>query len=199
MKRIGILAGLALVLFISLTAIEVLDSDEPFTVRGIVFDLFETAILASAVIATIYVSLDVREVRREHANLIGDLAHARAEGDRWRAAARVHVEGLHRAIREQFEAWRLTASESDIALLMLKGLSHKEIGQLRNSSEATVRQQATAIYGKSGLASRAELAAFFLEDIFGSGAEGDNGPTRRPPALRSGAVDATAIPDSHMS
>jgi DNA-binding CsgD family transcriptional regulator len=199
MKRIGILAGLALALFISLTAVEVLESSEPLTMKGIVFDLFETAILAGAVAATAYVSFEMREMRREHASLIGDLAHARAEGDRWRAAARVHIDGLHHAIREQFEAWRLTASESDIAFLMLKGLSHKEIARLRNSSEATVRQQATAIYGKSGLASRAELAAFFLEDIFGSGAEGDNGPTRRPPALPSRAVDATATPDSHMS
>jgi len=28
-----------------------------------------------------------------------------------------------------------------------------------------VRQQATAIYGKSGLASRAQLSAFFFEDL----------------------------------
>ena len=48
---------------------------------------------------------------------------------------------------------------------MLKGLSHKEIARLRLTSETTVRQQAAAIYRKSGLASRAELAAFFLEDL----------------------------------
>jgi DNA-binding CsgD family transcriptional regulator len=200
MKRIGILTGLALVLFITLTAMEVLESDEAFTIEGIVFDLLETAILAGAVVATAYVSLEMRGMRHEHANLIGDLAHARAEGDRWRAAARVHIDGLHHAIRQQFEAWRLTASESDIALLMLKGLSHKEIARLRNSSEATVRQQATAIYGKSGLASRAELAAFFLEDLFTSGVEPDNGPTHLPARTQSRSVDAIDTePDSQMS
>jgi len=32
-------------------------------------------------------------------------------------------------------------------------------------SERTVRQHAVAVYRKSGLAGRAELSAFFLEDL----------------------------------
>ena len=77
----------------------------------------------------------------------------------------MHIEGLGRAIRDQFDKWGLTDGESEIALLMLKGLSHKEIARLRASSETTVRQQARTIYRKSNLSSRAELAAFFLEDL----------------------------------
>jgi DNA-binding NarL/FixJ family response regulator len=49
--------------------------------------------------------------------------------------------------------------------LLLKGLSHKEIADARSISETTIRQQALAIYRKSGLRSRAELSAFFLEDL----------------------------------
>ena len=74
----------------------------------------------------------------------------------------------------------LTASECDVASLMLKGLSHKEIAQIRNSSAATVRQQAAAIYGKSGLTSRAELAAYFLEDLFPSGKRSERGNGSAP-------------------
>ena len=59
---------------------------------------------------------------------------------------------------------------------MLKGLSHKEIAKLRNSSAVTVRQQAAAVYAKSGLSSRAELAAYFLEDLFPSESERQNLP-----------------------
>ncbi len=75
------------------------------------------------------------------------------------------MQGLGEAINTQFRAWRLSASEADIAMLLLKGLSHKEIAGLRATSEATVRQQARSIYQKSGLSSRAELAAYFLEDL----------------------------------
>jgi DNA-binding NarL/FixJ family response regulator len=41
----------------------------------------------------------------------------------------------------------------------------KEIAEIRNTQEKTVRQQATTIYKKSELSGRQELAAFFLEDI----------------------------------
>jgi DNA-binding NarL/FixJ family response regulator len=48
---------------------------------------------------------------------------------------------------------------------MLKGLSHKEIAAARATTETTIRQQALAIYRKSGLGNRSELSAFFLEDL----------------------------------
>ena len=73
--------------------------------------------------------------------------------------------GLSRAIDQQLHEWNFTQAEKDIALLLLKGLSFKEVAELRQTSERTVRQQAGEIYRKSGLAGRNELAAFFLEDL----------------------------------
>ena len=52
-----------------------------------------------------------------------------------------------------------------MALLLLKGLSHREIAEARATAETTVRQQALALYRKSGLRGRSDLAAFFLEDL----------------------------------
>ncbi len=77
------------------------------------------------------------------------------------------IDGLAGAIDEQLERWHLSAAEKDIALLLLKGLEHKEIAELRGVSETTVRQQARSLYRKAGLAGRHELAAFFLEDLLG--------------------------------
>ena len=73
--------------------------------------------------------------------------------------------GLGRAIDERFTAWALTPAERDVGLLILKGRSHKQIAFTTGRSEKTVRQHAVAVYQKSGLNGRAELAAFFLEDI----------------------------------
>ena len=72
---------------------------------------------------------------------------------------------LGSAIRRQFEAWQLTSAEQEVGLLLLKGLSHKEIAGVRRTSEATIRQQAAAVYQKAGLSGRAALSAFFLEDL----------------------------------
>lgn len=178
MKRVVVLSVAAVVLFTTLVVIETLRADEPFSATDFVLELVEMGLLALAVAATAYVSLETRDMRRERTNLLNDLIKARAEGDRWRATARVHIDGLSRAISNQFKAWNLSDSEADVAILMLKGLSHKDIARLRETSEATVRQQAAAIYRKSGLASRAELAAYFLEDLFVPEAERDTAPAR---------------------
>jgi DNA-binding NarL/FixJ family response regulator len=47
----------------------------------------------------------------------------------------------------------------------MKGHGHKQIAAASGRSERTVRQHAVAVYQKSGLQGRAELAAFFLEDL----------------------------------
>lgn len=70
-------------------------------------------------------------------------------------------------IQEQFNAWDFTPSEKEVALLLLKGLSFDEIANVRDTKEKTVRQQATAIYRKSGLNGRHEFAAWFFEDFLG--------------------------------
>lgn len=94
-----------------------------------------------------------------------------------------HVKSLHRTIiaeksktarlagellsviESQFSQWQLSPSESEVALLLIKGLSMKEIAQVRQVKEKTVRLQATNIYAKSGYAGRHELSAHFIQDL----------------------------------
>lgn len=68
-------------------------------------------------------------------------------------------------MRGQFANWGLSPSESEVALLLIKGLSMKEISLARQVKEKTVRQQATSVYAKSGYAGRHELVAHFIEDL----------------------------------
>lgn len=104
------------------------------------------------------------------------LEQSRSEAERWRAEARELIAGLGSAIDRQLDRWSLSAAEKEVALLLLKGLSHKEIGEVRAVGEATVRQQARAVYKKAGLGGRADLAAFFLEDLLAAR------PSSAPPA-----------------
>jgi len=93
------------------------------------------------------------------------LAEQTAERDAWRRRAEKLLRGLGVEIDIQFRLWGLTRAESDTALMILKGYEHKEIAAIQHKSERTVRQHARVIYRKSGLANRAELSAFFLEDL----------------------------------
>lgn len=97
--------------------------------------------------------------------LIKQLFSARADVEHWRNETKKWAEGLARTIDEQFDRWRLTPAEREVALLLMKGLEHREIGEIRGTTERTARQQAVTLYQKSSLNGRAELTAFFLEDL----------------------------------
>jgi DNA-binding CsgD family transcriptional regulator len=94
-----------------------------------------------------------------------DLERARGEAERWQGRAREVLRGLGEAIDEQFQRWSLSAAERQVGLMLLKGLSLRDIAGLRKTSERTSRQQAFSLYHKAGLSGRAELSAFFLEEL----------------------------------
>jgi DNA-binding CsgD family transcriptional regulator len=127
--------------------------------------VIELAAMAAAATGAAFLLLRLRQARREQRRLHYDLDAARVEAARWRAEASDLLAGLGVAIDMQFERWDLTGAEREVGLLLLKGLSHKEVADVRSTSERTVRQQALAIYRKAGIGGRAELSAFFLEDL----------------------------------
>ena len=118
-----------------------------------------------------YLIVDMRRRTREQRALATSLSLSE---ERLQSLDSELREARHRhgeAVRRQFEAWQLTVSEQEVAMLLLKGLSLREIAGVRETREKTVRQQASSIYAKSGLEGRHALAAWFLEDVlFKSGA-----------------------------
>ncbi len=72
-------------------------------------------------------------------------------------------------IQQQFKDWKLSQSEQEVAMLMLKGMNFQEIATIRDTKEKTARQQASSIYAKSGLQGRHELSAWFIEDFINDG------------------------------
>lgn len=87
------------------------------------------------------------------------------EAEAWRVESKKYIEGLSAAIDQQLTKWNLTISEKEVAFLLLKGLSLKDVAEVRGTTEKTARVQSMAIYSKAGLSGRSELSAFFLEDL----------------------------------
>lgn len=88
-----------------------------------------------------------------------------AEAEKWRLQSKNLLIGLSNAIDDKLTTWKLTDSEKEVAFLLLKGFSLKEIADIQGTTEKTARNQSITIYTKSGLAGRSELTAFFLEDL----------------------------------
>ncbi len=83
----------------------------------------------------------------------------------WRARAEELLAGVGSAVESQLTAWKLSPAEREVTFLLLKGLSFKEIAAVRQTTERTAREQARKVYKKSGVAGRAELSAWFIEDL----------------------------------
>ena len=127
--------------------------------------IYEVAIIVTAMATFVLLWRGWWRSRQSLVETRNALAVRAAERDAWRASAESALAGLGRAMNERFDAWGLTTAEREVALLLLKGRSHKQIAYATGRSERTVRQHAVAVYQKSGLKGRAELAAFFLEDL----------------------------------
>jgi DNA-binding CsgD family transcriptional regulator len=126
---------------------------------------FEMLVFVSALAGIAIHGWQLASARSRTERLDRELVATRAEAQRWSREAQDVLNGLAAAMDRQFDKWGLTPAERDVAMLQLKGLRHKEIADLRQTSERTVRQQALAIYRKAGLSGRTDLAAFFLEDL----------------------------------
>lgn len=105
------------------------------------------------------------QARQKIESLKSDVEKLNEEKEKWKGETHQLLAGLSIKIENQFAHWQLTPAETEVGFLLLKGFSLKEIADIRNTKLKTVQQQSQAIYQKTGLASRSELAAFFLEDL----------------------------------
>ncbi len=173
------LVGLAAALTVLDAAVDAGTSELP----PIWADFVDRLMMIATMFAAAAVVLRLSRLRERTDDLEGAMARAIDEGRAWRKQSQRFVQGLSRAIEAQFDVWGLSPAEADVAGLMLKGASLREIAGLRRTSEATIRQQAQNVYRKSGLTTRSELAAYFLEDLFALGeATFERDPANRDPA-----------------
>ena len=164
-RKITLVAALISVGF-GLTAIALWRVPGPLSWPVVADELFEKLTLVLGMAAVAWTVQGLHDLQEGQSALANNLARNVAQGDQWRAARQDEIAALGQAIEAQFKVWHLSAAEIDIAGLMLKGASLKEIALARDTSEATIRQQAQSVYRKSGLSGRAELSAYFLESLF---------------------------------
>lgn len=127
--------------------------------------LLECSIAALSLVGIFYILKDFFRTKKSLLETNQQLSLYREEAEKWRKESKKFLEGLSGAIDEQLEKWGLSIAEKEVAFLLLKGLSSKEIASIRNTTEKTARTQSMAIYMKAGISGRSELSAFFLEDL----------------------------------
>ena len=139
---------------------EVRENKENITQASL--EIFLVILSFSAMIFFVHLFFKQSKAQRELEN---NLSKVREQLENSNIRLRDGKKEYQEVIQWQFTEWALSPSEKEVALLLLKGLSIKEVSQARSTQDKTVRKQASAIYEKSGLGGRHELSAWFFEDL----------------------------------
>ncbi|MDG1289101.1 MAG: LuxR C-terminal-related transcriptional regulator [Lentibacter sp.] len=72
---------------------------------------------------------------------------------------------VYDVIEAEFEAWKLSPAEADVASFLVKGFGIAEIATLRGSAEGTLKAHLNAIYRKSGAHSRGDVLSLLIDRL----------------------------------
>lgn len=114
----------------------------------------QTAELIVVGVLLVSLILTGREIRRM-------LRRQKRMNDQLRIASGAFAE----IIEAQFDAWGLSASEREVAMMAIKGLSVAEMAKVRRTKEGTIKAQSAAVYRKAGVSGRLQLLSLFIEEL----------------------------------
>jgi DNA-binding CsgD family transcriptional regulator len=160
-----LLAGIGVVSFGLLMFLEIATETDEISFSDMIVDGLGLLLMISTTVGLVLLVHRMQSQHEEKLDLIRHLDVARAEGTEWRRKAEAHLAGLRDEMDAEFDRWGMSGAEKEVGMLMLKGLSHKEIARLRGTTEATSRQQAQSIFQKSNLPGKTAFSAYFLEDL----------------------------------
>ena len=154
------------IIFVVVLFLSVLDIYQDVETKSSISHIVGDVLMFSAVILGLWILIGrAQRLNKNIAQLQNAYFIAKQDVQTLSESKEQMLKGFGEVIDAQLDAWKLSQAEKEIALLMLKGLSHVEIAEIRHTSERTVRQQSLSVYAKSGVKGRTDLAAFFLEDI----------------------------------
>jgi len=134
---------------------------------GLPHMVVEVIVIFASIAMIVVLSLGILRQNRSNRRLREELASLAEQADAARRSPSVAAarHEFAETIQQQFEEWGLTQTEKEVALLLIKGLSFKEIAAVRDTLEKTVRQQASSIYRKAGVSGRHAFSAWFIADF----------------------------------
>ena len=118
-------------------------------------DVLEFAVVAALVLGAVFIAGEIRALLRRQKSLEDQVMAASG--------------AFHELLEQHFTDWGLTASERDVALMAIKGLSIAEIAELRQTAQGTVKAQCNKIYAKAEVSGRPQLLSLFIEELMAEG------------------------------
>jgi DNA-binding CsgD family transcriptional regulator len=125
--------------------------------------IFEVLIGLSSIVVVLKLYLELKEARTQ-AREVEEKLHAAHSRLPLPKDSSLQVQ-FWDATKEQFKRWTLTPSETELALMLLRGFSNQQIAAIKNKSLRTVENHSFNLYRKSGMNGKLEFIAYFIEPL----------------------------------
>lgn len=143
-----------------------LDIVEGLPMKAMIYDLLlEGSILVLVILSTNSIWRKLKVEKESKSKLENRLNETVLKASIWEKKSKDFVSEFHSHLLSKFFDWSLSKSEKEVAVLLLKGLTSKEIASIRFTSERTIRNQCRSIYEKAGFKSKNELKGYFLSEL----------------------------------
>ena len=134
---------------------------------GVEHHYFEFAVVVALVLGVTFTAFEIHKVLRRQRSM--------------EATVKAASGAFQQLMEDYFDAWALTPSERDVALLAIKGLSIAQIAEVRQTKEGTIKAQCNATYRKAGVTGRPQLLSLFIDELMADGLI-EQGPADFSPA-----------------
>ena len=153
-------------IFLLIVADITFDFLEGLPMKDMVYDLMlEGTILFLVLITAKFVWKKFTFEKETKESIERDLELTKELATQWERKSNHFIREFQAFVLTQFENWKLSKSEREIAIHILQGKSSKDIAAHRFTSERTIRNQCRSIYEKTNMSGKSEFSAYFLNEL----------------------------------
>ncbi len=124
-------------------------------------EIFEAVVSVLSVFGILVLIKDIRNSNQEIEEAKLALANSKSSQKKFSPEIQQFWEG----IQSQFKEWKLSQSEKEIAILMLRGFTNPQIAALREKSIKTIENQMFSIFQKSSTTGKLDFISYFLSPL----------------------------------
>ena len=101
----------------------------------------EVILFLIAMALAIWQLLELLKKNKQISKISAELLAVNKDYLKWKEQSKSSAQEIRGMIDRQLDLWQLSPSEKDVALFLVKGLSMKEIAEIRQTQEKTVRSK----------------------------------------------------------
>lgn len=138
-----------------------IDCSKEYRIFFVGFEFVESILGVFSIFGILFLIQEIRISKKE----VEDAKIALEENRRAKKEKSPVLQKYWEEVQAQFEVWKLSQSEKQIATMMLRGFTNPQIAGVRGKSVKTIENQMFSIFQKSSTTGKLDFISFFISPL----------------------------------